>query len=354
MSVLKQYNAASGLWQAVGGMGLPQTPVSFSAHKNGVDQTDITGSWADKKVTFTSVERSNGNGYDAVNSKFIATVEGLYSVIAQVQFTAPVDQEQHNVSIYKNGSVYKKGHAAIASGTVGYPAMLCACQVFLKVNEYIEVYASHGNAGNKTIYGDPAITFFQACLVPDSYDSTNQIIDLSAATSDYLLGVGETAKITYSGVTSRSLRVKTEEGVYELSIDQPYVTTNSVEGGVSLSPNETTYANSFVFSESRTDNAVNVSDGAASWSGWHNGATSGTFAIGYVYIMTGKYRISTRTNSKSITGQCVRLGGTTAPLSMQNEVFAGIWKDTTTVWSSLGKITFPFAQSGIIYIKRIA
>lgn len=354
MSVLKKYNAASGVWQAVGGMGLPQTPVSFSAHKNGVDQTDITGSWADKKVTFTSVERSNGNGYDAVNSKFIATVEGLYSVIAQVQFTAPVDQEQHNVSIYKNGSVYKKGHAAIASGTVGYPAMLCACQVFLKVNEYIEVYASHGNAGNKTIYGDSTITFFQACLLPDSYDSTKQIIDLSATTSDYLLGVGETAKITYSGVTSCSLHVKTEEGVYELTIDQPYVTTNSVEGGVGLSPNETTYSNSFVFSESRTDNLINVADGVASFTGWHNGATCSNFPIGYPYIMAGKYRISTKTNSKSIIGQCVRLGGTTAPLTMQNEVFSGIWKDTTTVWSSLGKITFPFAQSGTILIKRIA
>lgn len=46
-----------------------QTPVSFSAQKNGVDQTDITGSWADKrKLHLLLLNKSNGNGYDA--SKF--------------------------------------------------------------------------------------------------------------------------------------------------------------------------------------------------------------------------------------------------------------------------------------------
>jgi hypothetical protein len=29
------------------------------------------------------------------------------------------------------------------------------------------------------------------------------------------------------------------------------------------------------------------------------------------------------------------------------------WLDTTTVWSSLGTISFPFSQSGTIYITRL-
>ena len=29
------------------------------------------------------------------------------------------------------------------------------------------------------------------------------------------------------------------------------------------------------------------------------------------------------------------------------------WNDTTTVWSSLGTVTFPYAQSGSITIKRV-
>lgn len=350
MPVLKQYNAAAGVWQAVGGMGLPQTPVSFSAHKNGTAQTVAPGGTM-VKVTFPTVEWSTGSGYDATQSRFQPGIKGVYLVESDIRF-ASLNACTIIAQVQKNGAPVEQ---IIANTDAGYNSTKLSKLVYLNGStDYVEIYAGHYADSSKDVMGGTDSTFFQACLIPDSYDSTKQIIDLTNATSDYLLGVGETAKITYSGVTSRSLRVKTEEGVYELSIDQPYVTTNSVEGGVSLAPNETTYANSFVFSESRTDNAVNVADGAASWSGWHNGATSGTFAIGYVYIMTGKYRISTRTNSKSITGQCLRLGGTTAPLSMQNEVFAGIWKDTTTVWSSLGKITFPFAQSGTIYIKRIA
>lgn len=31
-----------------------------------------------------------------------------------------------------------------------------------------------------------------------------------------------------------------------------------------------------------------------------------------------------------------------------------LWADTTTDWSSLGTISFPFAQSGKIIIKRLA
>ncbi len=353
MSVLKKYNAASGLWQAVGGMGLPQTPVSFSAHKNGVTQTGLGTAWTATKVTFGTLAHSTGNCYDTVNSKFIAPISGLYHFNVVCRTSGVTTDKAIFASLRVNG-VFAKAGRIMPGVTAVNVAPDISTDLKLAVGDYVEVYVATEDTVSRELNGTIGYTYFEGFLIPDGYDSTKQIIDLSAATSNYLLGVGETAKLVYSGVTSLSLRVATVEGVYELSIDQPYVTTNSVEGGVSLQPNETAYANSFVFSESRTDNAVNVADGAASWSGWHNGATSGTFAIGYVYIMTGKYRISTITNSKSITGQCVRLGGTTAPLSMQNEVFAGIWKDTTTVWSSLGKITFPFAQSGTILIKRIA
>lgn len=352
MGVLREYDAASGLWRAVGGMGLPQSPVSFSAHKNGVNQTGIAANTI-VKLTFPNTYCNFGNDYDVTTSRFTPSVAGMYIVSAGYRLLTSAAGIRSIIYLYKNGIEHNSfGWATpIASSP---PSVVPGLLLYMNgTTDYLEVYCMHENANTRDVNGNPIITYFQACLIPDSYDSTKQIVDLSAATSDYLLGVGETAKIMYSGVTSLSLHIKTEEGVYELSIDQPYVTTNTVEGAVSLSPNEATYTNSFVFSESRTDNLVNAAGGVATFTGWRDGATCSKFPLGNPYVMTGSYRISTRTNSKSVTGQCVRLGGVAAPLTMQSEVFAGIWKDTTTVWSSLGTITFPFAQSGTIIIKRV-
>lgn len=173
MAVLKRYDAASGLWQTVGGMGLPMTPVSFSAHKNGVDQTGIT-SGAFTKITFNTVEWDKGNGYDSSTSKFQPSIAGVYAVSATVDVEGVTDTKYAQVLIYKNGVVYKAG-ILFAPGTAWIPASV-SCFVQLNgTTDYIEIYVYQNTGSSQSVYGGSDATFFQACLIPDSYTTTESV-----------------------------------------------------------------------------------------------------------------------------------------------------------------------------------
>lgn len=335
MPVLKQYNAASGLWQAVGGMGLPQTPVSFSAHKNGTAQTVAAGGTM-VKITFPTVEWSTGSGYDATQSRFQPGIKGVYLVESDIRF-ASLNACTIVAQVQKNGAPVEQ---IVANTDAGYNSTKLSKLVYLNGStDYVEIYAGHYADSSKDVMGGTDSTFFQACLIPDSYDSTKQIIDLTNATSDYLLGIGETAKITYSGVTSLPLRIKTVEGEYEVIIKSD-TTTITASTNASLSPNNATYAGLF----SRRGVVDYVTTVASL-----NELSQNSLLLCGGLCKKVKLQLSTNTASKNVLVHSVGQDtGNTFHLS------AGLlWNDTTTLWESLGTITFPFAQTGTVIIKRV-
>ena len=342
MSVLKKYNAASGLWQAVGGMGLPQTPVSFSAHKNSVDQTGIaTGT--ETKITFTSIEWSTGSGYDTAQSRFQPSIQGIYLVESNIRF-ADLNACTIFAHISKNGVSVEQ---FVANENAGYNSLKLSKLIhFNGSTDYIEIYAGHYAGSAKSVMGSTNDTFFQACLIPDSYDSTKQIVNLTGATSDYLLGVGETAKITYTAATSVPLHVATEEGEYELLVTGDNTASSSSTNDVFFAPNNGSISQVIRQQYQQNSNApttlVNINS---------NITTDTAFIINSALVLKSRIELSTKTKCKSFYSKTVsRLPSGVYQTSHQSQ----LWKDTTTVWSSLGTITFPFAQSGTVIIKRVA
>lgn len=147
------------MYQKADGTATVSTNASFSAHKNGTDQTGISSATETKMTAGTEVWDVGGY-YDAANSKWTPPA-GKVRLSAYAYFTAGiVDQALYLAVIYKNGSALRYGPAVEASGT-------STTGVFVDIlddangTDYYEVYVSGNGAGNKTIVGTASLTYFQ-------------------------------------------------------------------------------------------------------------------------------------------------------------------------------------------------
>lgn len=178
----------------------------------------------------------------------------------------------------------------------------------------------------------------------NSLDKGGNVVNLTSATTDYPLAIGETATITYTSATSVPLHVATVEGLYEVKLyNSNSIPTSPINGDVFLNPNNTTYSG--VFKRQEMYGANNVSTVLQ-----QNTTTDSAFALAYAHLITVDGIICTSTNNKHFSGKHARVHNNNVIYHM----FAtSLWTDST-VWVSLGTITFPFAQSGKIVIRRIA
>ena len=81
--------------------------VSFSANKNGVDQTGIA-SGVNTKVTFTNEGWDTNSNYDAPNSRFTPTVAGKY-LMSAVSYIGTGINYSGELMLYKNGVLINEG-----------------------------------------------------------------------------------------------------------------------------------------------------------------------------------------------------------------------------------------------------
>ena len=84
--------------------------------------------------------------------------------------------------------------------------------------DYIEIYCCQYTGSSQNLYGFSYDTYFQAALLQNSYNVSQQVADLTNTTSDYLLQVGETAKVIYTNATTVPLHIASNSGIFELSI----------------------------------------------------------------------------------------------------------------------------------------
>jgi len=168
-------------------------------------------------------------------------------------------------------------------------------------------------------------------------------IDLTNATEDYFLKVGEEAYISFSNVTQVPLHIATQDGTYyEMHIIP--ANTGGTNGGtyapIYLYPNNTTYSNAFYYTEViRNYNAM--SSFYVQYS---------AFRIEYSFSC-GTAWITNRTQYKNVHGiyDTYGLGETYPALA----VFSADWCNTTTEWTSLGTVVFPQSTSGEILVRRL-
>lgn len=173
----------------------------------------------------------------------------------------------------------------------------------------------------------------------NSLDKGENIVDLTSATEDYPLAVGQTATITFIAVTSVPLHVATVEGLYEMTV-VGNIKTATTSSFISLQPNNADTSN--------IKSVVTANNGTVYGSAETNNTR---FHLAAGAIFCGRSSISTFTQSKTVlTDGAHRESGATSKTYMRRD----FWDNTSTVWSSLGTIVLSESQTGKIVIRRIA
>ena len=175
-------------------------------------------------------------------------------------------------------------------------------------------------------------------------DNYPTIVDLTNATSDYDLQIGQKAIINFSNNTSKPLRIATANGrIYKMYLNVSNDFSNSgADGNVFLQPNNNTYTNSFY-------NTTIYRNSSGLFSGYQ--ATFNSFRLGYGFIFN-EIHIQNFTTAKLL--KLTILGwGYLAHFPLL-EIAVSAWNDTTTAWTSLGTLSFPSSTSGKVIVERLA
>lgn len=129
--------------------------VTFSASKNGVNQTGVT---TDVKLTFGTEDWDVGGYYDAANSRFTPPA-GKYELTVAAYFSAGIaDQEELVVYVYKNGTSHR--WASVRTSGVGAIGNRVSAIVDANGTDYFEAFATVTGSA-KTVSGNAAATYFQ-------------------------------------------------------------------------------------------------------------------------------------------------------------------------------------------------
>jgi hypothetical protein len=178
-------------------------------------------------------------------------------------------------------------------------------------------------------------------IITNTY--TFRKVNLTNATSDYPLAVGEEAIINFSNATSVPLHIATQDGtVYEMYLipSNPGGTSGGSNNPIYLNPNNTTYSNAFIYAE-----LVRISN-----EGTSTYQTLSSFRIGFSFSSI-QCIIINRTVYKNIKGYYDVYGVSGGYPYLT--VFSTDWRDTTTLWTSLGTISFPQSTSGQVLVRRL-
>lgn len=134
------------------------TTVAFSAHLNGADQTGIVSATPTKVAAATEVF-DQGGFYDVAQARWTPPA-GRYRLTGVALFSAAVvDQQQYRAMIYKNGALWRQV-VETASGTSAVSAAVSAIDA-ASGTDYYEFFVQGDGAGNKTVSGSSANTWFE-------------------------------------------------------------------------------------------------------------------------------------------------------------------------------------------------
>jgi hypothetical protein len=166
-------------------------------------------------------------------------------------------------------------------------------------------------------------------------------VNLTNATSDYNLQLGEEAYYVWNTEISTSLplSIKVSGMLYELIVVVPNRTTRGIN--ILLYPNNTTYSSAFqrtsIYPESDGTNVYN-------WKDTHS-------VIHYECVGGGGTLISWLQTTTTNKGEMHHITRHSTDNSISFHVqSAHRWNDTTTVWSSLGTLIIE-ASNGTLYVS---
>ncbi len=175
----------------------------------------------------------------------------------------------------------------------------------------------------------------------DTY--TFRRVDLTGASSDYMLQIGEEAIVNFHNTTTVPLHIATQVGTYyecHLVCSNTGGTSGGTAAEIFLNPNNTTYSSSFKYAELGRE-------ASRSWSGY---PTYSSFRCGGVFVSSVFY-ITNFVQYKNVKGIYDSYGTSVGYPSLTT--FSTDWQDTTTYWTSLGTIIFPQSTLGYVLVRRL-
>lgn len=130
----------------------------FHVHKNGTDQSSVSGStWT--KVTWAAEVFDRAGDFDLTNSKFVPNEAGEYLFGATIKWTSFGDGFISRLALYVNGAAAWHGPALHSGSTAVIGASVNAL-VQLEAGDAVELYAYHTNISSRAIEGDAVDTYW--------------------------------------------------------------------------------------------------------------------------------------------------------------------------------------------------
>lgn len=142
--------------------GVAGTGPAFSAYQSSA-QTALAGSTF-TKIQYQTEEFDTNNNFDTSTSRFTPTVAGYYQISAA--FAIPLNARASIISIYKNGSEYKRGNVSTSDvGGVNAGSIVSALVYFNGSTDYVEIYAYQNSGTTATMSTGLAINWVTGALV---------------------------------------------------------------------------------------------------------------------------------------------------------------------------------------------
>jgi len=175
-----------------------------------------------------------------------------------------------------------------------------------------------------------------------SVSHISDVVNLTGATTDYELQVGQIAYISFTNVTQVPLHITTpNNSYYELHVIPSNTggTSGGTDDNVYLYPNNTTYSDAFYSAE-----IWRIASGQSS-----SYPQNSAFVIGRAFSAITAW-ITNRTQYKNVRALLDYYGISNTYPAVR--AISSDWRDTTTEWTSLGTIVFPQSTSGEILVFR--
>lgn len=139
--------------------------ISFSAHKNGTNQTGVPSGATETKITFSTERYDNGGLFDAVTNYRFTPPPGKVTLSGTANLSASVDQTFVVVSIFKNGSALARGAFAPESGIISIGSSV-HMEDECNGTDYYELFIRQDSGAAQTISGSAPDTNFMGSWSP--------------------------------------------------------------------------------------------------------------------------------------------------------------------------------------------
>jgi len=138
-------------------------PAFNAVNSSGTAQTIAHSTWT--KLTYATENFDTTGDYDnSTNYRFTPSVEGYYQVNGSCGIASLANAKQAIVTIYKNGSEFRRGSQNTVGATQSTVQNVNALIYMNGSTDYIELYVYHEHGSNRNTFADAKYQYFSAFL----------------------------------------------------------------------------------------------------------------------------------------------------------------------------------------------